>query len=116
MPVRVAIIGSGPAGFYAADALLRAAEDVDVDIIERLPTPYGLIRAGVAPDHQTTKKIINKYEKTALMEQVRYFGNVELGREILANSDIDLITADTLAEAAEKAVAAAEAYQATLVG
>ena len=51
MPVRVAIIGSGPAGFYTADALLKSGADVEIDIIERLPTPYGLIRGGFAPDH-----------------------------------------------------------------
>ena len=59
MGISVAIIGSGPAGFYAADALIKNADDAQIDIIERLPTPYGLIRGGVAPDHQATKKVTN---------------------------------------------------------
>ncbi|MBT6094081.1 MAG: FAD-dependent oxidoreductase [Rhodospirillaceae bacterium] len=82
MPIRVAIIGSGPAGFYTASALLKTCPNCEIDIIERLPTPYGLIRGGVAPDHQTTKKIANKYEQTALMERVRFYGNVEVGRDV----------------------------------
>ena len=82
MPVSVAIIGSGPAAFYTADALVKSDTNVDVDIIERLPTPFGLIRDGVAPDHQSTKKIVRKYEKTALMEPVCYYGNVEVGRDV----------------------------------
>lgn len=82
LAITVAIIGSGPAGFYTADALLQAECGVEVDLIERLPTPFGLIRGGVAPDHQTTKKVARKYEQTALMEQVRFFGNVEVGRDV----------------------------------
>ncbi len=81
MPVTVAIVGSGPAGFYTADALLKDG-NVEVDIIDRLPTPFGLIRAGVAPDHQTTKKIQQKFEQTALDDNVCYFGNVEVGRDV----------------------------------
>lgn len=82
MTLSVAIIGSGPAGFYAADALLKFSDDVEVDIIERLPTPYGLIRGGVAPDHQTTKKVAKKFERTALTGHVAFFGNVEVGKDI----------------------------------
>jgi len=82
MTITVAIIGSGPAGFYTADALVNGDCDVQVDIIERLPTPYGLIRGGVAPDHQTTKKVARKYEQTALFDQVRYFGNVEVNKDV----------------------------------
>lgn len=82
MSVSVAIVGSGPAGFYAADALINSVNDVSVDFIERLPTPFGLIRGGVAPDHQTTKNVARKYEKTALMEPVRYYGNVEVGLDV----------------------------------
>lgn len=82
MTITVAIIGSGPAGFYTADALVNAGCDIQVDIIERLPTPYGLIRGGVAPDHQTTKKVAKKYERTALFDTVRYFGNVEVNRDV----------------------------------
>ncbi|MBI2977363.1 MAG: FAD-dependent oxidoreductase, partial [Rhodospirillales bacterium] len=82
MPISVAIVGSGPAGFYTADALSSSGDAVSIDFIERLPTPYGLIRGGVAPDHQTTKNVQKKYEKTALKEQVRFFGNVEVGRDV----------------------------------
>jgi ferredoxin--NADP+ reductase len=82
MTVSVAIIGSGPAGFYTAEALCRREFDVSVDIIERLPTPFGLIRAGVAPDHQTTKKVSRVFEKTAQRDEVRYFGNVEVGTDV----------------------------------
>ena len=70
MTVRVAIVGSGPSGFYTADALLRSGGDYPVDIIDRLPTPFGLIRAGVAPDHQKTKNVSRAYEKTALNDNV----------------------------------------------
>jgi len=82
MPVTIAIVGAGPAGFYTAEALVNSGEEVSVDFIERLPTPFGLIRGGVAPDHQNTKNITKKYEKTALKDQVRFFGNVEVGRDI----------------------------------
>ena len=82
-PLRAAIIGSGPAGFYAAEALF-ANEDVavEVDMFDRLPTPFGLVRAGVAPDHPKIKNVIRRYEKTAANDAFRFFGNVEIGREI----------------------------------
>ena len=82
MTISVAIIGSGPSGFYTADSLLKSDHDVQIDIIERLPTPFGLIRGGVAPDHQTTKKVAKAYEKTALKDEVSYFGNVEVGKDV----------------------------------
>ena len=82
MTVRVAIVGSGPSGFYTADALLRSGGDYQVDIIDRLPTPFGLIRAGVAPDHQKTKNVSRAYEKTALNDNVAYFGNVDIGKDV----------------------------------
>jgi ferredoxin--NADP+ reductase len=82
MPVSVAIVGSGPAGFYTAGALLKSGADVAVDIIERLPAPYGLIRFGVAPDHAKTKNVQASYARIAEDERVRYFGNVELGRDV----------------------------------
>ncbi len=83
MPVCVAIVGSGPSGFYVAESLLKSEADVEIDIIDRLPTPFGLIRGGVAPDHQSTKRVTRTYERTALNERVRFYGNVELGRDIL---------------------------------
>ena len=82
MTINVAIIGSGPSGFYTADSLLKSDRDVQIDIIERLPTPFGLIRGGVAPDHQTTKKVAKAYEKTALKDEVAYFGNVDVGTDV----------------------------------
>ena len=82
MPVSVAIVGAGPAGFYTAEALLERLPGVQIDFIEKLPTPYGLIRAGVAPDHQTTKNVARKFEQTAQRESVQYFGNVEVGRDV----------------------------------
>jgi ferredoxin--NADP+ reductase len=84
-PLRVAIVGSGPAGFYAAEHLLRLEElAVEVDVFDRLPTPFGLVRAGVAPDHPKIKSVIRVYEKTAGREGFRFFGNVEIGRDVNA--------------------------------
>ena len=82
MPVTVAIVGAGPSGFYAAEALLKSAVDCRVDIIERLPAPYGLIRYGVAPDHEKTKGVTRAFERTAQNDAVGYYGNVELGRDL----------------------------------
>ena len=82
-PLRVAIVGSGPAGFYAAEHLLRTdVLDFEVDMFDRLPTPFGLVRAGVAPDHPKIKSVIRVYEKTAAREGFRFFGNVEVGRDL----------------------------------
>jgi ferredoxin--NADP+ reductase len=84
-PLRVAIVGSGPAGFYAAEHLLKQEEmAVEVDMFDRLPTPYGLVRAGVAPDHPKIKSVIRVYEKTAARPGFRFFGNVEVGKDISA--------------------------------
>src|SRR5215468_2658631 len=82
-PLRVAVVGSGPAGFYAA-AVLLASEDpaVEVDMIERLPTPWGLVRLGVAPDHPELKAASRIYQKTAALPGFRFLGNVEAGRDI----------------------------------
>ncbi|MBI1179855.1 MAG: pyridine nucleotide-disulfide oxidoreductase [Alphaproteobacteria bacterium] len=82
MGLTVAIVGSGPGGFYSAAALIKELPDCRVDILDRLPTPFGLIRAGVAPDHQSSKKIAKIFERTAQSEQVRFLGNVEVGRDI----------------------------------
>src|SRR6266436_2144414 len=79
-PLRVAVVGSGPAGFYAADCLLSA--DARVDLLERLPTPWGLVRLGVAPDHPELKSAARAFEKTAAKEGFRFFGNVEVGRDV----------------------------------
>ena len=81
--MRVAIVGSGPAGFYAAEALLKRADTVvDVDMFERLPTPYGLVRGGVAPDHQKIKTVIRVFAATAARPTFRFLGNVRLGQDV----------------------------------
>ncbi|MDX6438913.1 MAG: ferredoxin/flavodoxin---NADP+ reductase [Gaiellaceae bacterium] len=80
--LRVAVVGSGPAGFYAAAALFASDLDVEVDMIERLPTPWGLVRLGVAPDHPNIKSVSRAFEKTALNPGFRFFGNVEVGKDV----------------------------------
>src|SRR5436305_11962727 len=82
-PFRVAIIGAGPSGFYAAGQLLAVQEpQFAVDVYDRLPTPYGLIRSGVAPDHPKIKSVTRAYDKTSQHERFRFFGHVELGGDI----------------------------------
>ena len=96
-PYHVAIVGAGPSGFFAAASLLRfgatsageGGPDVHVDMIEMLPTPWGLVRSGVAPDHPKIKSISRTFEKTAEDPRFRFFGNLAVGRDI---------TADELAE------------------
>jgi ferredoxin--NADP+ reductase len=80
--LRVAVVGSGPAGFFATDALLSADVPVEVDLFERLPTPWGLVRLGVAPDHPELKTASRAFEKTAAKPGFRFFGNVEIGRDL----------------------------------
>jgi ferredoxin--NADP+ reductase len=81
--IRVAVIGSGPAGFYAAGHLLKdSADRFEVDMIERLPTPWGLVRSGVAPDHPKIKSVTRIYEKTAAHPRFRFFGNVVFGEHV----------------------------------
>jgi ferredoxin--NADP+ reductase len=82
-PVRIAVVGAGPAGFYAAGHLLKDSDGrIEVDMLERLPTPWGLVRSGVAPDHPKIKSVTRIYEKTAAHPRFRYFGNVELGSHV----------------------------------
>ena len=82
-PLRVAIIGSGPAAFYAADHLLKQGGlAVEVDMFDRLPTPYGLVRGGVAPDHQKIKTVTKAYEQVAASPRFRFYGNVEFGKHV----------------------------------
>src|SRR6201996_2968476 len=80
--MRVAVVGSGPAGFYAAGALLSADPPAEVDMIERLPTPWGLVRLGVAPDHPKLKTVSRAFERIAEQQGFRFLGNVELGRDL----------------------------------
>jgi ferredoxin--NADP+ reductase len=83
-PLRVAIVGAGPTGYYAADHLLRQdGVVVEVDMFDRLPTPYGLVRAGVAPDHQKIKAVTSVFDKVAANPRFRFFGSVEFGKEIM---------------------------------
>lgn len=82
-PLRVAIIGAGPAAFYAADHLKRHDVEVQVDMFDRLPTPFGLVRGGVAPDHQKIKNVCRVYHKTAMQSGFRFFGNVEFGKHVV---------------------------------
>jgi ferredoxin/flavodoxin---NADP+ reductase len=81
-PLRVAVVGSGPAGFYAAGALLGAERPAEVDMIERLPTPWGLVRLGVAPDHPKIKSVSRAFERIADQPGFRFLGNVEVGRDL----------------------------------
>ncbi len=91
--LRIAIVGAGPAGYYTAEALIASGRPVEIDMIDRLPTPYGLIRFGVAPDHQSIKAVARRYEKTALEENVHFVGNVELGSDITLDELMELYDA-----------------------
>jgi ferredoxin--NADP+ reductase len=87
-PLRVAVVGSGPAGFYTTEHLQRHAEVAcEIDMLDRLPTPYGLVRGGVAPDHEKIKSVTKVYERIAARPGFRFFGGVELGRDV---TDADL--------------------------
>jgi ferredoxin--NADP+ reductase len=82
-PLNVAIVGAGPSGFYAADYLQnKSGLVVNIDMYDRLPTPYGLVRGGVAPDHQKIKAVTKVYDKIASHPRFRFFGNVTFGRDI----------------------------------
>ncbi|NDJ85335.1 MAG: FAD-dependent oxidoreductase [Chloroflexi bacterium] len=82
-PLRVAIIGSGPSGFYAAEALQKQKDYVvEIDMFDRLPTPYGLVRGGVAPDHDKIKSVTKVYDRIAQKPNFRFYGNVEFGTDI----------------------------------
>src|ERR1700739_578997 len=84
---RTAIVGAGPSGFYAADQLLGAG--FAVDLFDALPTPYGLVRAGVAPDHPKIKSVTRVYDKTAAKPGFRFFGGVKLGVDITRRDLLD---------------------------
>src|SRR3982751_2523709 len=82
-PLRVAIIGSGPSGFYAAGHLQSQANlTVEIDMFDRLPTPYGLVRGGVAPDHQKIKSVTKIYDRIATDPNFRFYGHVEFGKDV----------------------------------
>jgi ferredoxin/flavodoxin---NADP+ reductase len=92
-PLRIAIVGSGPSGFYAAGSLLKSKSHPElaaqVDVFDRLPTPWGLVRGGVAPDHPNIKAVSRVYEKTAAHPEFRFYGNVELGRDLTRDDLLD---------------------------
>src|SRR5215207_2771645 len=79
---RIAIVGAGPAGAFAAACLKRARGDVEIDLLERLPTPWGLLRAGVAPDHQEIKRLDDTFDRQTLRRGCRFLGNVEVGVDV----------------------------------
>jgi ferredoxin--NADP+ reductase len=97
----IAIVGSGPAGYYTAEAAQKEfGETVRVDIFDLLPVPYGLIRTGVAPDHQSIKAVSRRYEKTALSDNVRFVGNVAVGKDVTIPELRELYDAVVLATGA----------------
>jgi ferredoxin--NADP+ reductase len=97
----IAVIGSGPAGYYSAEALQKQfSGDVRIDVIDRMPVPYGLIRFGVAPDHQSIKAVSRRYEKVALSDDVRFCGNVLVGRDVTVPELVALYDAVILATGA----------------
>ena len=87
-PLRVAVVGAGPAGSYAADILCKSDPDVTVDIFDQLPTPYGLIRYGVAPDHPRIKGIITALRNVLDHGDMRLFGNVRFGIDITIEASL----------------------------
>ena len=97
--LRVAVVGSGPAGFYAAGALL--AGGAEVDMLERLPTPWGLVRLGVAPDHPKIKSVSRAFEKIAAQDGFRFIGNVEIGRDLRHDELVELYDAVVYAVGAQ---------------
>jgi NADPH-dependent glutamate synthase beta subunit-like oxidoreductase len=100
--MNIAIIGSGPAGCYLADHLLRLIPTASIDILEKLPVPFGLIRYGVAPDHQSTKNVARLFDRLLSRDRVHFFGNVEVGRDVKLNELLDLYDAVVLATGAPR--------------
>jgi ferredoxin--NADP+ reductase len=100
--LHIAIIGSGPAGCYLSDQLLRILPDASIDVLERLPVPFGLARYGVAPDHQGTKAIARVLDRVLSREHVAFFGNVEVGRDVQLDELMALYDAIVLATGAER--------------
>ena len=99
---QIAIIGSGPAGCYLADSLLRLFPDASIDIFERLPVPFGLVRYGVAPDHQGTKAVARVLDRVLARDRVSFFGNVDVGRDLNLEELMSLYDAVVLATGASR--------------
>lgn len=98
--MNIAIIGSGPAGCYLADHLLKLIPDVSIDVLEKLPVPFGLVRYGVAPDHQSTKNVARIFDRVLSRDRVTFFGNVEVGRDVKLEELLELYDAVALATGA----------------
>ncbi|GAA0266565.1 FAD-dependent oxidoreductase [Cryptosporangium japonicum] len=101
-PLRIAVVGAGPAGIYAADHLIKASETATIDIFDRLPTPYGLIRYGVAPDHPRIKEIVTALYRVLDNPRIRFLGNVEYGLDVKADEMRRFYDATIVATGAEK--------------
>ncbi|GMH03307.1 hypothetical protein Nepgr_005146 [Nepenthes gracilis] len=100
-PLRVCVVGSGPAGFYTAEKMSKAHQTAEVDILDRLPTPFGLVRSGVAPDHPETKVVVNQFSRVAQNGRCMFFGNVKLGSSVSLKEIRDLYHVVVLAYGAE---------------
>src|ERR1700730_14883914 len=98
---RVAVIGSGPSGFYATEALLRSGAPLTVDMFERLPVPYGLVRFGVAPDHPKLKLVTVAFDKIATTPGFRFVGGVQVGRDVTIDELRDSYDAVVIATGAD---------------
>ena len=99
----IAIVGSGPAGYYTAEAAVKKwGEEARIDVFDMLPVPFGLIRTGVAPDHQSIKGVSRRYEKTAIGDTVRFVGNIAIGRDVSIEELQSLYDAVILATGAPK--------------
>lgn len=99
--MKIAIVGSGPSGFYAADSLLNAEAGMSVDMFEKLPVPFGLVRSGVAPDHPKLKSVISQYEEVAANKSFRFFGNVNIGEDITIDELREAYSAVIIASGAQ---------------
>src|SRR6478672_8408176 len=98
---RIAVVGAGPAGAFAAASLLRARGDVEIDLFERLPTPWGLLRAGVAPDHQAIKRLQDTFERQTFARGCRFIGNVDVGVDLSHSELMEHYTAVIYATGAQ---------------
>ncbi|XP_064600487.1 NADPH:adrenodoxin oxidoreductase, mitochondrial-like [Liolophura sinensis] len=98
---KICVVGSGPAGFYTAQYILKGHSSVEVDIYEKLPVPFGLVRFGVAPDHPDVKNVINTFTQTAKNERCRFLGNVTVGRDVSVSELLHAYTAVVLSYGAE---------------
>lgn len=99
---KIAIVGSGPAALYSAQYILKnlsisSVDDLTIDIFEKLPVPFGLVRYGVAPDHQDVKNVINSFTETLLKPMVNFYGNVSIGSDLKISELMSAYTAVVLA-------------------